>query len=87
MGSNKYIPDDYQFAGKTMQMIEIPIINIEKCQGCGLCVSICKSGSIVLIDKKATIIEMPDCDWCTLCEAVCPNGAITCPFRIIKEEK
>lgn len=67
-------------------MAEFPIIVKEKCQGCGLCASVCKVGAIVLIDNKATIIEMMDCDWCTICEVACPNGAIACPFEIIIED-
>ncbi|MFX1536219.1 MAG: ATP-binding protein [Promethearchaeota archaeon] len=68
-------------------MAEFPIIDKGKCQGCGLCVSVCEFGAIILVDNKATIIQMMDCNWCTICEAVCPNGAIACPFEIIIEDK
>ena len=64
-------------------MNETPIIDKTICQGCGLCISVCKLGAIILIDNKATIIVEKECDWCTLCEAGCPNGAIACPFEII----
>jgi MinD superfamily P-loop ATPase len=67
-------------------MAEIPIIDRERCRGCGLCVSVCSRGNLVLIDNRATIIEVKECDWCTLCEAVCSNEAITCPFEIVIEE-
>lgn len=66
-------------------MVEIPIIDKRICQGCGLCVEVCKLGAIILIDNRATIIDSKECDWCTLCEAVCPNGAISCPFEIVIE--
>ena len=69
-----------------MKMAEMPIIDEEKCQGCGLCVSVCSCGALILIDNKVTIIEVKECDWCTLCEAVCPNEAIRCPFEIVIEE-
>ena len=63
------------------------MIDTEKCQGCGLCVSVCKVGVIVVIDNKATIIEMMDSDWSMMCEAVCPNRAIACPFEIVLKDK
>ena len=68
------------------KMAEIPVIDREKCQGCGLCVSVCTCGALVLIDNIVTVLEVEECHWCTLCEAVCPNGAISCPFEIFIEE-
>ena len=65
----------------------MPIINVEKCQGCGLCVSVCKCGALVLSENRVTIIEVDDCGWCTLCEMVCPYEAISCPFEIVIENK
>ena len=67
-------------------MLVIPIIDREKCRGCGLCVSVCSCGALVLVDNIATIVEVDECHWCTLCEAVCSNGALTCPFEIVFEE-
>ena len=68
-------------------MTEGPVINQEKCTGCGLCVSICTYGALVLVNNVVTIIETEvECDWCTVCEAVCPTGAISCPFEIVIEE-
>ena len=61
----------------------IPRIDSEKCDGCGLCVSVCLHHGLVLVDNVVTFVELAGCDWCTLCEAVCPNGAISCPFDII----
>ena len=67
-------------------MSEMPLINREKCDGCGLCVSVCSCNGLVLLDNVVTIVETEDCDWCTMCEAVCPTGAIVCPFEIVVEE-
>jgi MinD superfamily P-loop ATPase len=63
----------------------MPVIDEEKCQRCGLCVSVCQCGALVLTEEKVVIIEVNDCAWCTLCELVCPNGAISCPFEIVIE--
>ena len=64
-------------------MIKMPVINIERCNGCGLCIGVCQFGAVVLINNTITFTETEDCDWCTQCEAVCPTGAIGCPFEII----
>jgi len=63
-----------------------PIILVEKCDGCGLCVSVCKCNALRIEDYVITAIEVEDCDWCTQCEAVCPTGAILCQFEIVIEE-
>ncbi len=60
-----------------------PEIELDKCDGCGLCVGVCLRHGLVLVDEVITIVEAADCDWCTQCEAVCPTGAISCPFEII----
>ena len=67
-------------------MIEMPVIDREKCNGCGLCVSVCYCQALVLVDDVITVIETKACGWCTQCEAVCPTGAISCPFEIVVEE-
>jgi MinD superfamily P-loop ATPase len=66
-------------------MKAMPIIDEEKCQGCGLCVSVCKCGALVISGNRVRIIEVENCEWCTLCELVCPNGAISCPYEIVVE--
>jgi MinD superfamily P-loop ATPase len=67
-------------------LAEIPVINRERCNGCGLCVSVCRCGALVLVDNLITIIETQECNWCTDCEAVCSTGAIICPFEVVVEE-
>ena len=68
-------------------MIEMPVIEQEKCNGCGLCISVCSCKALVLVDNVIAVIETEECHWCTLCEMVCPTGAISCPFEIVIEEK
>jgi len=62
---------------------ERPIIDVQKCDGCGLCVTVCQCNALVVVNSVVTFIEAPECDWCTDCEAVCHTGAIVCPFEII----
>ena len=65
----------------------IPSIDPVKCNGCGLCISVCESKALVLVDNVVTIIQTDiECDWCAVCEAVCPTGAICCPFEIVLED-
>jgi NAD-dependent dihydropyrimidine dehydrogenase PreA subunit len=66
-------------------MALMPVVDWEKCNGCGLCVEVCYCGAFVQIDNKITIVETEFCGWCTQCEAICPTGAIACPFEIVIE--
>lgn len=71
-------------------MAEMPFVDREKCNGCGLCVSVCRCGALIMVGNVVTVIEKEECRWCTKwcteCEAVCPTGAIICPFEIVFEE-
>jgi nitroreductase/NAD-dependent dihydropyrimidine dehydrogenase PreA subunit len=50
-------------------------INRDLCNGCGLCVAVCPTGTISLKEGKATVSE-EESIFCGHCEAVCPQGAI-----------
>ena len=67
-------------------MPENPIIDEEKCNGCGLCVSVCTCGGLQIQDNHVTSIPGVKCGWCAMCELVCPSGAISCPFDITIED-
>ena len=61
----------------------MPQIDDEKCDNCGLCVSVCTCGALVYTEEVVTVIETENCGWCTMCEAVCPLGAISCSYEIV----
>jgi MinD superfamily P-loop ATPase len=67
-------------------MVEMPRIDREKCDGCGLCLSVCRCKALVRVDNVIVVVETEECGWCTLCEEICPAGAISCPFAIVIEE-
>ncbi len=52
------------------------IIDRDACTGCGLCVRVCPSETITMVDGKAEVTgdESLNCGHCT---AVCPEGAVT----------
>jgi len=63
-------------------------INEKLCNGCGLCVSVCKDFSIKIENGKAVIADTPvfGCIACGHCMAICPRGAITVSGRCISPE-
>ena len=63
----------------------MPEIETGRCDGCGLCVSVCWRRCLAIIDGHAVVIEGMECDWCANCEAVCANAAISCPYEIVVE--
>ena len=57
-------------------------IDLAKCNGCGLCVTICPGHALYIkVDgknKKAGMEEdFPQCMSCNACAAICERGAIT----------
>jgi len=71
-------------------LLQMPVIDHEKCNLCKLCIDICPCGVISIIDNVVTLSCKKDCfdcgKWCVLCEEVCPASAISCPIEIVVEE-
>lgn len=60
---------------------EIIKINLDKCNGCGLCIPNCPEGALQVIDGKARLVSDLFCDGLGACIGHCPQGAITVEER------
>jgi len=52
-----------------------PKIDLNKCDGCGLCVKNCRFYALKMI-KSRPVLNPFVCEGCGVCELVCPKGAI-----------
>lgn len=56
-----------------------PVVDQEKCTGCGSCVEDCPNEVLSLKDEKAQVISPDDCIECGVCVDDCDFDAITLP--------
>jgi ferredoxin len=61
----------------------IPIIDLRRCTGCGVCAERCPTGAVELRGGRAAIVRPADCTFCPICESYCPHDAIGRPFTIV----
>jgi ferredoxin len=63
------------------------IFEEEKCNGCGLCVTVCKDYGLEIKNGKAVLSggALFGCIACGHCMAICPNGAIKIKGRELSE--
>ena len=53
-----------------------PIIDVDECTGCGLCVDVCEQEVLDLVDDIASIVNAEACTGCGDCFDECPVEAI-----------
>ena len=58
-------------------------IDIERCKGCGLCVTVCPKNGIVISKSSnkagyfsAQFVNKSDCTGCAMCAIICPEAII-----------
>ena len=56
--------------------IDVPEVDMEKCNGCGKCGRLCQYSAIICLKDKPLVFEQM-CHSCGGCMLVCPTGAIT----------
>ena len=54
-----------------------PIVDSDKCVGCGECVDVCPVEVYELQDGKSNAVNGEECLGCESCVEVCEHGAIT----------
>jgi ferredoxin len=52
-----------------------PVIDVFKCDGCGVCVKRCPPQIMGLIHNRASYLKML-CEECGICAEVCPRDAV-----------
>ena len=70
-------PENYPQTGQWRD--HIPVVNKEKCIGCGMCSRHCPEKSISMKKiggKNKSFVDYKFCKGCGICHQVCPVGAI-----------
>ncbi len=76
MKNTSSIKHDISKAPKTGDWrYSVPVVDKEKCLGCGTCVKFCPEACMEVIEKKAEI-DYAWCKGCGVCAEVCPIKAI-----------
>jgi len=60
---------------------QLHVVNLETCNGDGICAEVCPENALVLVNQKAATVESRagSCIYCGQCVAVCPTESLQMP--------
>jgi NAD-dependent dihydropyrimidine dehydrogenase PreA subunit len=64
----------------------LPLINIGRCTGCGLCAVHCPGHVVEMVEARPAVRRPEACTYCGDCEALCPSEAIALQYEIILQD-
>jgi formate hydrogenlyase subunit 6/NADH:ubiquinone oxidoreductase subunit I len=70
-----------------MSVDYLPQIDPARCTGCGLCVKLCPSHALSMINGIATFTAQEECNYSGTCQEICPTEAISLEYVIVFSEK
>ncbi len=70
----------------------LPVIQLDRCTKCGLCVKYCPARAVEMVEVESTglqpvIVRAQDCTFCGTCEEICPAQAIGLAYEIAPLER
>lgn len=63
----------------------VPLVDLSRCDGCGLCVQVCPLGALGMLDGRAAVTRPGQCQYTGHCAQLCPHQAITLTFCLMPE--
>jgi NAD-dependent dihydropyrimidine dehydrogenase PreA subunit len=61
----------------------LPLIDLERCVGCGLCAECCPGSVVAMVDRRPMVRKPRACTYCGDCEVLCPTDAIALQYEIV----
>jgi NAD-dependent dihydropyrimidine dehydrogenase PreA subunit len=58
-------------------MIELPLLDSNRCTGCGDCVPVCPADCLEMADDRPWLPRPRHCIGCSLCVLICPVDALS----------